>query len=50
MLLVEKPAHTHLLIFLGSTLGNLDEQACETSHTQIQQALQPGEFFLCYQA
>jgi L-histidine Nalpha-methyltransferase len=35
-----------MLIFLGSTLGNLDEQACDTFLTQIQQALQPGEFFL----
>ncbi|MGA7953069.1 MAG: L-histidine N(alpha)-methyltransferase [Gloeobacterales cyanobacterium] len=35
-----------LLIFLGSTLGNLDEQACDHFLTHIQQALQPGEFFL----
>jgi L-histidine Nalpha-methyltransferase len=34
------------LIFLGSTLGNLDEQACNRFLTQIQQSLQPGEFFL----
>lgn len=35
-----------MLIFLGSTLGNLDEPACKQFLAQIQQALQPGEFFL----
>ncbi len=35
-----------MLIFLGSTLGNLDEISCDRFLTQIQQALQPGEFFL----
>ncbi|NJP10940.1 MAG: L-histidine N(alpha)-methyltransferase [Leptolyngbyaceae cyanobacterium RU_5_1] len=35
-----------MLIFLGSTLGNLNDEECNTFLTQIQQALQPGEFFL----
>ena len=35
-----------MLIFLGSTLGNLDDKECNRFLTQIQQALQPGEFFL----
>lgn len=35
-----------LLIFLGSTLGNLDDRACDRFLTLVQQALQPGEFFL----
>ncbi|MEB3295841.1 MAG: L-histidine N(alpha)-methyltransferase [Synechococcales bacterium] len=35
-----------LLIFLGSTLGNLPPQQCDRFLQQIQQALQPGEFFL----
>ena len=35
-----------LLIFLGSTLGNLEEQECTQFLTQIRQALQPGEYFL----
>jgi L-histidine Nalpha-methyltransferase len=35
-----------MLIFLGSTLGNLNDQECSKFLTQIQQALQPGEFFL----
>ena len=35
-----------MLIFLGSTLGNLTEKECNRFLTQIQQALQPGEFFL----
>ena len=35
-----------MLIFLGSTLGNLDDRACNQFLTQIQQALKPGEFFL----
>lgn len=35
-----------MLIFLGSTLGNLNEQECSHFLTQIQQALQPGDFFL----
>lgn len=34
-----------MLIFLGSTLGNLDERSYEQFLIQIQQALQPGEFF-----
>ncbi|MBW4521961.1 MAG: L-histidine N(alpha)-methyltransferase [Scytolyngbya sp. HA4215-MV1] len=35
-----------MLIFLGSTLGNLNEAECNQFLTLIQQALQPGEFFL----
>lgn len=35
-----------MLIFLGSTLGNLEQQACDRFLTQIQHALEPGEFFL----
>jgi L-histidine Nalpha-methyltransferase len=35
-----------MLIFLGSTLGNLNEIECNAFLTLIQQALQPGEFFL----
>ncbi|MEB3336971.1 MAG: L-histidine N(alpha)-methyltransferase [Leptolyngbyaceae bacterium] len=35
-----------MLIFLGSTLGNLNSQECNAFLTQIQQALQIGDFFL----
>ncbi|WP_404787214.1 L-histidine N(alpha)-methyltransferase [Altericista sp. CCNU0014] len=35
-----------MLIFLGSTLGNLNPTQCNDFLTLIQQALQPGEFFL----
>lgn len=35
-----------MLIFLGSTIGNLNAQECERFLTQIQHALKPGEFFL----
>jgi L-histidine Nalpha-methyltransferase len=35
-----------MLIFLGSTLGNLNEAECNAFLNLIQQALQPGEFFL----
>jgi L-histidine Nalpha-methyltransferase len=35
-----------MLIFLGSTLGNLNDKERDLFLTQIQQALQPGEFFL----
>ena len=35
-----------MLIFLGSTLGNLTEEECDHFLSLIQQALQPGEFFL----
>lgn len=47
--LVELPPpslENRMLIFLGSTLGNLDEQTRHQFLTQIRQALQPGEFFL----
>jgi L-histidine Nalpha-methyltransferase len=35
-----------MLIFLGSTLGNLNDSECQDFLKLIQQALQPGEFFL----
>lgn len=35
-----------MLIFLGSTIGNLEDLARDLFLTQVQQALQPGEFFL----
>lgn len=35
-----------MLIFLGSTLGNLDQSACDRFFHQVKQALKPGEFFL----
>jgi L-histidine Nalpha-methyltransferase len=35
-----------MLMFLGSTMGNLDDQSRDIFLTQVQQALQPGEFFL----
>jgi L-histidine Nalpha-methyltransferase len=35
-----------MLIFLGSTMGNLDDRSSDLFLTQVQQALQPGEFFL----
>ena len=35
-----------LLMFLGSTMGNLDDRSRDIFLTQVQQALQPGEFFL----
>lgn len=35
-----------MLIFLGSTIGNLKEAECHQFLHSIQQALQPGEFFL----
>jgi L-histidine Nalpha-methyltransferase len=35
-----------MLIFLGSTMGNLDDRSRDLFLTQVQQALQPGEFFL----
>jgi L-histidine Nalpha-methyltransferase len=35
-----------MLIFLGSTLGNLNEAECNDFLTLIHKALQPGEFFL----
>jgi dimethylhistidine N-methyltransferase len=37
---------TRMICFLGSTLGNLNSQECETFFTQIFGALQPGEYFL----
>lgn len=35
-----------MLIFLGSTIGNLSPDECDRFLSQIQQALKPGEFFL----
>ncbi len=35
-----------MLIFLGSTMGNLTDDDRDCFLTQIQEALQPGEFFL----
>jgi dimethylhistidine N-methyltransferase len=35
-----------MLIFLGSTVGNLNPQECDRLFGQIQQTLQPGDFFL----
>ena len=35
-----------MLMFLGSTMGNMDDRTCDLFLTQVQQALQPGEFFL----
>ncbi len=35
-----------MLIFLGSTMGNLADGERDRFLTQVQQALQPGEFFL----
>lgn len=35
-----------MLIFLGSTIGNLSEVECNQFLCRIQQALKPGEFFL----
>lgn len=35
-----------LLIFLGSTMGNLTDADRDLFLTEVQQALQPGEFFL----
>jgi len=38
--------NNRMVIFLGSTIGNLDATQCDRFLTQVQQALQPGEFFL----
>jgi L-histidine Nalpha-methyltransferase len=35
-----------MLMFLGSTMGNLDDRSKDIFLTQVQKALQPGEFFL----
>ncbi len=37
---------SRMLIFLGSTIGNLNQEECDRFLTLIQQALEPGEFFL----
>ncbi|XGV99203.1 MAG: L-histidine N(alpha)-methyltransferase [Leptolyngbya sp. BL-A-14] len=35
-----------MLIFLGSTIGNLNKQECDRFLERVQKALKPGEFFL----
>jgi L-histidine Nalpha-methyltransferase len=35
-----------LIVFLGSSLGNLDEEACDRLFHQVCDALNPGEYFL----
>ena len=37
---------SRIVIFLGSTIGNLNRAECDRFLHQIQQALKPGEFFL----
>jgi L-histidine Nalpha-methyltransferase len=47
--LSELPApelENRMLIFLGSSLGNLPEPECQMFLAQIQKALRPGDFFL----
>lgn len=39
-------ADSRLLLFLGSTLGNLHPQACQQFLQRVSHALQPGEYFL----
>ncbi len=39
-------ADSRLLLFLGSTLGNLKPQACQQFLQRVSQALHPGEYFL----
>ena len=40
------PLPARMICFLGSTLGNLSPQECNTFFDQITDALQPGEYFL----
>ena len=35
-----------MVVFLGSTLGNLDPAACDRFLAQVSQALNPGDYFL----
>jgi L-histidine Nalpha-methyltransferase len=35
-----------LIVFLGSSLGNLDEEECDRLFSQVCDALNPGEYFL----
>ena len=44
--LPQTPMGKRMLIFLGNTLGNMDDLALDRFLTQIQQALNPGDFFL----
>jgi L-histidine Nalpha-methyltransferase len=37
---------TRMICFIGSTLGNLNPEACDRFFTQITNALQPNEYFL----
>jgi dimethylhistidine N-methyltransferase len=37
---------SRMLIFLGSTLGNLNPEECDRFFTQVRTALHPGEYFL----
>jgi dimethylhistidine N-methyltransferase len=39
-------ADSRLLLFLGSTLGNLKPEACQQFLQRVSQALHPGEYFL----
>ncbi len=41
-----RAVENRMLIFLGSTMGNLEDAARDRFLTQVQNALQPGEFFL----
>jgi L-histidine Nalpha-methyltransferase len=40
------PLPARMLVFLGSTLGNLSPEACDQFLEQVTAALQPGEYFL----
>ncbi len=37
---------SRMIIFLGSTIGNLNSQECDVFFSQIKAALNPGEYFL----
>ncbi|MGF1498470.1 MAG: L-histidine N(alpha)-methyltransferase [Elainellaceae cyanobacterium] len=37
---------SRMICFIGSTLGNLNPEACDVFFQQVTAALQPGEFFL----
>ncbi len=40
------PLPTRMISFIGSTLGNLTPQDCESFFSHIVEALQPGDYFL----
>lgn len=44
--LPDSKLNARLLIFLGSTLGNLDMAACDRFLAQVKQVLCPGDYFL----